>query len=160
MAHTGRVRVAAAFSAIALAVGIVACSSDDYDRCPDYQCGDGLFFAPYIVPAYGVFGQPGYHQSVTIMPGAPNYHTTYVGQPPNYTPPSGAKVNPSTAKPPPSYKPPTGSTLTVQKAPKPSGNTMPGGSGSGSSGGGSKQTVQKAPRPAAPAPKPASPSRK
>jgi hypothetical protein len=143
MAPTGKVRIAAALSAIALAGSIVACSSDDWDNCPDYQCGDGIYFAPYIIPAYGVYGHPGYHQQIIIQPGSPGYRTTYVGQPPNYVPPSGAKINPSTAKPPPSYKPPTGATLTVQKAPQKSGNVQPGSTGSKS--GGSKQTVQKAP---------------
>lgn len=148
MAHTGRARIAAAIGAIALSAGIVvACSDDnDYRNCPDWECGDGLFLVPMIIPAYGVYGQPGYHTSITIQPGAPNYRPTYQGKPPNFTPPPGAKVNPPGAKPPPNYKPPSGSTLTVQKAPKPSGNTMPGGSGGGSSQKpGGNQTVQKAP---------------
>lgn len=154
MSHIpAKVRIGAAIAAIGLAVGIVACDYTDNStsNCPDYQCGDGLYFAPYIVPAYGIFGQPGYHAAITIQPGQPNYRTTYVGKPPNFTPPTGAKVNPSTAKPPANYRPPTGATLTVQKAPSASGNTMPSKPSSGGSGGGSAPTVQKKP-PSAPKP--------
>lgn len=150
MAHTsaGKARVTAALASIALAVGIVAACGDhnDYRNCPDWECGDGLFLVPYIVPAYGVYGQPGYRAPVTIQPGSPNYRPTYYGKPPNFTPPSGAKVNPPGQKPPPNYKPPSGSTLTVQKAPQRSGNQMPSNQQKPSSGsGGGKQTVQKAP---------------
>lgn len=142
MSHT-KIRVSVALAAIAVGAGIVACDVNTYDNCPDWQCGDGLFLAPYIIAPVGIYGQPGYHPQVIIQPGSPSYHTTYVGKPPNFTPPPSAKVNPPGAKPPANYKPPSGSTLTVQKAPKQSGNQMPGGS-TGKSGGGN-QTVQKAP---------------
>lgn len=153
MSHiTGtKVRIGAAIAAIGLAAGIVACSHEGdvyYDNCPDWQCGDGLYFAPYIIPPVGVYGQPGYHPQIIIQPGQPNYHTTYIGKPPNFVPPPSAKVNPSTAKPPANYRPPTGATLTVQKAPSASGNTMPSSkpsSGGGSSRASSQPTVQKAP---------------
>ena len=147
MSRTTKARIAAAITAIGLAGGIVACSdhNDGYRNCPDWQCGDGLFMVPYIIPAHGIYGQPGYVAPVTIQPGAPNYRPTYYGKPPNFTPPSGAKVNPPGQKPPPNYKPPTGSTLTVQKAPQKSGNTMPSQKPPSGSTGGSRQTVQKAP---------------
>ena len=149
MTHT-KVRVSVALAAIALSAGIVVACDDGYDNCPDWQCGDGLFLAPYIIAPVGIYGHPGYVAPVTIMPGSPSYHTTYVGKPPNFTPPPSAKINPPGAKPPANYKPPTGSTLTVQKAPKPSGNVQPGSTGSKSGGG--NQTVQKAPAPAPKAP--------
>lgn len=146
MASTAQIRVISALAAIGLAAGItVACSDDEYRNCPDWECGQGLYYAPIIIPAYGIFGQPGYVASYTVPPSDPRYpkdRPSYVGKPPNFKPPAGAKVNPTNAKPPANYKPPTGSTLTVQKAPKASGNQQPSG---GSSSGGSKQTVQKAP---------------
>lgn len=147
MAHiSGKARVVSALASIALAAGIVvSCDNtynNGYDNCPDYQCGDGLFLVPFMLhPAIGIYGQPGYVAPVIIQPGQPNYRPSYQGKPPNFTPPSGAKVNPPGAKPPSNYKPPSGSTLTVQKAPLQSGNKQPSG---GSSGGGNK-TVQKAP---------------
>lgn len=75
--------------AIAAAGVLTACDHDHHSQCddPGIACDDHgsvLVYAPYIVPAYGIFGTPGYHSAVTIQPGAPNYHTTYINQPPNY----------------------------------------------------------------------------
>lgn len=96
--------------------------------CDEDQCGDGstvcdengqeLVYAPYLVPAYGNYGQPGYIAPHTIYPGAPGYVPTYQGKPPNYTPPVQPRPpspNPNNIQPtapvkpaaPPGYKPPS-----------------------------------------------------
>jgi len=149
---------AAAGIAALISMGVLGCDSNAV------QCGDGtqvcddaglpLIYAPYIVPAYGVYGMPGYVAPVTIYPGAPNYHNTYINHPPDYKPPVAPKpppANPSNAKPtapvkapaPPGYKP----TVKVQ-APSVKAPSV-------------KAPSVKAPsvgvRPAAPAPKPAAP---
>lgn len=114
-------RRAAAYAAVSLiALAGVACGGND-DPCGTTVCdqqGQPLIYAPWIVPAYGTFGYPGYVAPVTIYPGAPNYHTTYVNHPPNYTPPVAPKPpapNPGNAKPtapvkapaPPGYRAPS-----------------------------------------------------
>lgn len=154
-----RVEHVTAWTAAALIVmgGAVACGNDSY-------CGDGttvcdeqgnpLVYAPYLIPAFGIYGQPGYRAPVTIYPGAPNYHVTYVNHPPTYSPPVAPKpppANPSNAKP----------TAPVS-APAPSGYKPPKVSSGG--GGVNAPSVKvnapsvkvNAPAPA-PAPKPASP---
>lgn len=117
-------RRAAAWAAVSvIALGVVACGDDSASQCGDGQTvcddfGNPLIYAPYLIPAYGIYGHPGYVAPITIYPGAPNYHTTYVNQPPNYTPPVAPKpppANPSNAKPtapvkapaPPGYKAPS-----------------------------------------------------
>lgn len=114
----------AALALIGLGAVVVACDdSGSYSQCGDGTtvCDDQgvpLVYAPYFIPAYGIYGQPGYRAPVTIYPGAPNYHVTYVNHPPNYAPPVAPKpppANPSNAKPtapvkapaPPGYKAPT-----------------------------------------------------
>lgn len=109
-----------AAAAIALGGAVVACDDGTYITCPAGQvCDDGgqpLIYAPYIVPAYGIFGQPGYHQSVTYYPGSPQYHTTYVNHPPNYNPP---------VKPPPPSSNPRNTVATSVKVSAPPGYTAP-----------------------------------
>lgn len=120
-----RVRRLAAWTATALIVlsgAVVACGDNSSGQCGDGQTvcddmGQPLIYAPYIVPVYGIYGQPGYRPAVTIYPGAPNYHTTYINHPPNYSPPVAPKpppANPSNAKP-----------TTPVKAPAPPGYTAP-----------------------------------
>jgi|SRR5882757_7752631 len=112
-----------AWTAAALIVAGVAVACDSGTQCGDGMtvCDDQgvpLVYAPYIQPAYGIYGQPYYRPPITIYPGAPNYHTTYINHPPNYNPPVAPKpplANPSNAKPtapvnapaPPGYKAPT-----------------------------------------------------
>jgi hypothetical protein len=140
---------------IALGGAVVACDDSGTTYCGDGQTvcddsGNPLIYAPYIYPAYGIYGHPGYVAPVTVYPGAPNYHTTYVNHPPNYTPPVAPKPPPANpgnksttvkAPAPPGYKPPT---VKVQaptvKAPSVGVNKP-----------------ASPPKPAAPAPKPASP---
>ena len=109
--------------AATLTAVVVACSNDQYSQCGDGhtvcdQNGNPLLYAPYIMPAYGIYGQPGYHPAITIQPGAPNYHVTYINHPPNYTPPVAPAPPPSNPKntvpkapvsapAPPGYKAPT-----------------------------------------------------
>lgn len=94
--------VAAAAVLAIVAGGVAACDSQCTDGSTVCDGGVPLIYAPYLVPAYGIYGQPGYRPGVTIYPGAPNYHVTYVNKPPNYTPPTAPAppaANPANAKP-------------------------------------------------------------
>jgi len=118
-----KIEFAAVGIAALVAMGPVAACDDHSSQCGDgvTVCDDAgmpLIYAPYLIPAYGVYGMPGYRAPVTIYPGAPNYHTTYINKPPDYKPPVAPKpppANPSNAKPtapvkapaPPGYKAPT-----------------------------------------------------
>jgi len=128
-----------------MAALLTAC--DSYSECdrPEVVCDDHgsvLVYAPYIYPAYGIYGQPGYIAPRTVYPGAPGYRETFVGKPPTYTPPKPVArppTNPGNTKPvtppkpavQPGYKPPSAPKVDAPKV--------------------------NAPKPAAPAPKPAPP---
>ncbi|MCV7174919.1 hypothetical protein [Mycolicibacterium sphagni] len=69
---------------------VTACSSSNQCLDPNVVCDEGgslLIYAPYIIPAFGIYGTPSYRPAITIQPGAPGYIPRYQGKPPNYAPP-------------------------------------------------------------------------
>jgi len=85
-----RVAAGVAVAAIATGVAVTACEQRHYDPCWDNPCdeyGHVLVFAPYFVPAFGIYGRPGYRPPQWIQPGQSGYRPSFQGKPPNYNPP-------------------------------------------------------------------------